>query len=38
MDMAAEKGCGYPGRRYGGSDYRALAEVMVTNKRVEMSE
>ena len=22
MDMAAEKGCGYPGRRYGGSDYR----------------
>ena len=24
MDMAAEKGCGYPGRRYGGSDYRFL--------------
>jgi len=21
MDMAAEKGCGYPGRRYGGSDF-----------------
>ena len=29
MDMAAEKGCGYPGRRYGGSDYRSFSLAFV---------